>query len=1199
MRIQRLDITGFKSFTDRAVFSFGDGVTGIVGPNGCGKSNVVDAVRWVMGEQSAKHLRGRSMEDVIFSGSESLSPLSMAEVSLKLSIEEGDALAPQYAGLPEITVTRRLFRNGDSEYLINKTACRLLDITELFLGTGVGTRAYSIIEQGRVGLIVSAKPEDRRAFIEEAAGVTKYKARRKAAERKMEYTQQNLLRITDIVTELEKRLESLSRQARKADKYKKLKAQIREIELHSASHRFLELHAQAQVIQAKLAGITAEERSSLDRVRELEETIERNRAQLDRDALALHALQQDAHTLESRVQLADQRLAHLATHAEETGKRLEKDRAELGGLCSQREDLDRTVETAERQLQELLLRCRQDEVALEVAQEELRRVNLLQAELLHGLSAEREALVEIAARLANHESNLVNLARRRAELEARQAKNRAEADVFYTQQASVEKARQELSRHLDEIRQAALELAARRGLEESSLDRTRVVFAENEIKVISLREELGDKRAKLSSLQEIQRNYEGFDRGVRALMIRAGEEGRADAAVHGLIADVISAPAQFEKAIEAALGERLQSVIVDDRHKAIELIEYLKSASEGRSSFLPLRGFSSGSELPAPDLRRPGVLAAAEAEVSCDPLFQPVVRTLLRGVVIVSDLPAAREYAEAGGAAFTLVTLEGDVLWPNGAVTGGALEGPAIGALQKKRQIAELTEDVGLAEAAYNEALTRHYGLQKQIQQGEGVLKGLAKNQQAEEINLATREKDLHRTGEDLARIRQRLSELEQEHAQLKQALSAAEAEAEESRGEVAHGQTDRERREEKLRQMGAELDVLKHRSEKSSTHLTALKVEVAANAERKDAAHKEIEQLRAQRSSVDARVRALEDSVREAEERTDEIERSRRDTTAGRAEDASRLGELTQQLEALRQAHAEFSSQVRAQDGHLRELRLRLDELGQGLSQLALEEREIALELSHLADQVRERHQVELAHELHRFHLLPRLEANEEIRLKDLRAQVERMGEINLTAIDEHAEVAERCKFLQTQKKDLEASLQQLKQAIARIDKTSRERFQKTFELVDEKFQKVFPRLFGGGRAALVLTEAEPGCEPGVEIIAQPPGKKLQNVNLLSGGEKALTAVSLIFGIFLIKPTPFCILDEVDAPLDEANVGRYNDMVREISKQSQFILITHNKRTMEVLDTLYGVTMEEPGVSKLVSVRMRDAAAANEDQAA
>src|SRR5499433_40703 len=338
MRIQRLDITGFKSFTDRAVFSFGDGVTGIVGPNGCGKSNVVDAVRWVMGEQSAKHLRGRAMEDVIFSGSESRPPLSMAEVSLKLSIEEGDPLAPQYAGLPEITVTRRLFRNGDSEYLINKTVCRLLDITELFLGTGVGTRAYSIIEQGRVGLIVSAKPEARRAIIEEAAGVTKYKARRKAAERKMEFTQQNLLRITDIVSELEKRLESLSRQAKKADKYRKLKGQIREIELHSASHRFLELHAQAQVLQLKLAGISAEERSSLDRVRQLEETIERNRNQLDRDAQALQALQQDAHGLESRVQLADQRLAHLAADAEETGKRLEKERAELEQLSTQRAD---------------------------------------------------------------------------------------------------------------------------------------------------------------------------------------------------------------------------------------------------------------------------------------------------------------------------------------------------------------------------------------------------------------------------------------------------------------------------------------------------------------------------------------------------------------------------------------------------------------------------------------------------------------------------------------------------------------------------------------------------------------------------------------------------------------------------------------------------------------------------------------------
>ena len=418
MRIQRLDITGFKSFTDHAVFSFADGITGIVGPNGCGKSNVVDAVRWVMGEQSAKNLRGRAMEDVIFSGSESQPALSMAEVSLTMRIDEGDSLAAPHAGRAEMTITRRLFRNGESEYLINKTPCRLLDIIELFLGTGVGTRAYSIIEQGRVGLIVSAKPEDRRAFIEEAAGVTKYKARRNVAERKMEYTQQNLLRVLDIVSELEKRLESLARQAKKADRYKKIKAQMREIELHAASHRFLELQARAKSLEEKLEALGAEERSSYEAVRNLEDKIERDRRSLEAEDQALQLLQQDCHTLVNRVQLAEARLSHCAEDAQQAQQRIGQDRQEQRAVGQRKVELEDAIRGRQAQTQIDEAKCKEDELSVQAAQEQLRRLAQLETELLQRRAREQEILVDIASRLANQESDLANLARRRAELPA-------------------------------------------------------------------------------------------------------------------------------------------------------------------------------------------------------------------------------------------------------------------------------------------------------------------------------------------------------------------------------------------------------------------------------------------------------------------------------------------------------------------------------------------------------------------------------------------------------------------------------------------------------------------------------------------------------------------------------------------------------------------------------------------------------------
>jgi chromosome segregation protein len=1198
MRIKRLDITGFKSFMERSVFTFGEGVTGIVGPNGCGKSNVVDAIRWVMGEQSAKNLRGRGMEDVIFNGSESKPPLSMAEVSLTFFVEESDSLPEHLAGLPEVTVTRRLFRSGDSEYLINKTTCRLLDITELFLGTGVGTKAYSIIEQGRVGLIVSSKPEDRRHILEEAAGVTRYKARRRAAERKLEATQANLLRVTDLTSEMERRLESLQRQVKKAEKYKKLKARMREIDLHVAAHRYLALHAEARVIQEKLQSLNSEEREAVERVRQLEEHIEKRRVELEVEAASLQKLAEEVHAQESAVQRDDQALAYARKDMEETSARAAQAEQELAALLARQAEVAEALAAREAELSGIAGSWKEDEVAQQVAQEELRRISQLQTEVALRLEQDRAALLTVASRLANHESNLVNLARRRADLTARRERLQAEVAALREQEQQLEATRQEATLRVEESRHAAHEFAERKGQEEEALVRTRQAFTENEVRVISLREELSDKRSRLASLEALQRDYEGYDRGVRAVMARAGEQARAQG-IFGLVADVLSVPQRYERAVEAALGERLQHVIVESRDRGLELLEYLKSAVEGRGSFLPVPLAERLPQGVAVDSSRPGVLANACEVVSCEEPLRPVARLLLGEVLIVEDLAAARAYAGREVPPCTLVTLEGEVFRADGTLTGGEREGAAVGALQKKREMAELAEEVARVEVEYNALLTRHYSLQKQMGDTEDLLRGLAKNQHAEELSLTSQEKDLHQAGADLARVRERLGALEAEQQQLAQIDGGLAHEEESSRGEVAHGQADREAREERVRLLSSELEALKQRGEDYTARLTALRVKVATSGERGEAARKELESLLAQKREVSERVERMEATVRESALRLAELRARIAETEVARTQRAEELRQASELLETRRSAHATASTEVREQDTLFKELRGKLDGITQGLSQMMLREREISLELEHLVAGIRERHQVELTEQLPQYEQQPAPGPEVEEELKELRGQVERMGEINLTAIDEHAELSQRYDFLNGQKKDLQGSLEKLQEAIARIDATSRERFKQTFDVVNDKFQAIFPRLFGGGRASLVLTPEAPGMEPGVEIVAQPPGKKLQSVNLLSGGEKALTAVALIFAIFLIKPTPFCLLDEVDAPLDEGNVGRYNEMVREMSSQSQFILITHNKRTMEMADTLYGVTMEEPGISKLVSVRLREAEAANDNVSA
>src|SRR5215468_9503792 len=1175
MRIKRLDITGFKSFLDRAVFTFDAGITGVVGPNGCGKSNVVDAIRWVMGEQSAKHLRGRGMEDVIFNGSETKPPLSMAEVSLTFEVDPRDQLAPQYAGFGEVTVTRRLFRSGESEYLINRTQCRLLDVVELFLGTGVGTRAYSIIEQGRVGLIVSAKPEDRRSIIEEAAGVTKYKSRRKAAERKLEATEANLLRVADLVTELEKRLDSLGRQAKKAEKYRSLKARIREIELHQASHKLLGLLAEQKHLQDAIAALGETEQAALQRVRALEDEVERRRTRLETDAQALQALADEVHALDTQTRETEQALAFWRADLSTAGAAEAAAAAEGEALTGRLWALETRRAALEAEVAALTGAAAADEAAMRRAQEGLDAAQGLQRE--------------------TQETQLTALAARREELRERHRQATTELQGIRSQESALDRERNEVTRRVQQSRQLTLELAERRGAEEDALAAHRASFAESEVAVIALREELADKRSRLHSLEEIQRHYEGFDRGVRAVMLRAGTEARSQG-IFGLVADVLRTSPRFERAIEAALGARLQNVLVQSRAVGLELSRYLASVAEGRSSFLPLPELAVGSPPPVPE-GLTGVLGRATDEVRAEVEFRPVVDLLLGNVLLVEDLDAATRVRDLAPG-FTAVTLAGEVLASDGTLTGGVLEGPGSGALQKKREIAELAETVAATETRYSELLTRHYALQKQILHTEELLKGLQKHHHEEELVRSALEKDLHQASEQLARFRERITQLVRDSEALDEQLARVDRDEEAARGESAHAQAERASREARARDFQERLEGLQRSAEAHGEELMALRVKVASHAERAEAARASLAEVSAGLAELTERQgRALEARA-QAVARREELQGRIAGAEEGHAGRLQRLAEDTSRLEEGRRVHAEELARVRADEATLRDERTRLDGVTEGLGQITLRERSLVLEVEHLVRSVEERHQTDLGEELHRFHTHRPLEASEEQQLRELRGQLERMGEINLTAIEEHAEVAQRHGFLAGQKKDLESSIKALRDAIAKIDRTSRERFARTFEVVNDRFQRVFPRLFGGGRAGLLLTEEGPTGEPGVEIVAQPPGKKLQSVTLLSGGEKALTAVALIFAIFLIKPTPFCLLDEVDAPLDEGDVGRYNDLLREMAKQSQFILITHNKRTMEVVDTLYGVTMEEPGISKLVSVRLREATAANDDQA-
>ncbi len=1230
MRIKRIEIIGFKSFFDKTVLHINEPVTAVVGPNGCGKSNIIDAIRWCMGEQSAKHLRGKSMEDVIFSGSETRGAAGMAEVSLTFenvgfhhsddfdsesdldSDSDSDSdpdpdsdpgpgpettavtdflsdppPAIDFTQYGEVTITRRLFRDGDSDYLINKTPCRLRDITDFFLGTGIGTKAYSIIEQGRVGMIVSAKPEDRRLIIEEAAGITKFKKKKQAAERKMEQTRQNLLRVSDIIAEIEKQLGSLRRQAQKAERYKKYKAEMRDIELWSASHRWLGIQAEDRVLRAGLEETTGLRDAAQQDWEVRDAAIVAERADIAVEERRLNDLTQVVFELENRVKLGESQVEFHTREARELDDRVVAAGGEIDGLRRQMEEteaeLARVGEDAERLDGEAA--ARGDELAR--LEEALRMARGALAEAQGELDEARAEIGRAQADIARHENQQRSLERRQGDLDLRAGRLREEEsraaarhDELVAEIAGQEDA-------LGSLRQLHLDLGQKKEELQARLDELREQHGHNEAEVETLRTELHRRQARLKSLREIQDRYEGFARGTRAVMQH--RPGGADR-IRGLVADIVQAPAEYEPAVEAVLGDRLGSILVDSQQVGVEAISFLKQRAEGRSTFIPVGALSGGSAGGIEVVEATeGVRGPMLGFIDCKPEYAPVADYLFHDVLVVDSLARALELWEQG-LRRTMVTLDGDIVDRHGVVTGGSREQAGAGVLQQKREIRELEEISAALEQDLADATARHVACKAELARVGATLDAIRKDTHQGEITILSHEKDLSRGKHEAERLAERRAQLERERTEVEAALAETARETEENVAALdgARGRADDAER----RQLGLIEGVTVARGgvDDATGAVTECKVRVAQVGAERTAVKAQLARLQAGVAELVRRLAKLESEVidgkgraaqlrAEADRTAEELVVLRRDRRAAAEELAGGRDGYEQRMAALQVAEVEARS-----------VRLEAQRLAAEASRLELRLSGLEADLRHLEESMSERYRVLLRRELFDHHLRPAVGDPEEARLRELRELIDRMGEINLTAIEEFEELSKRYDLLTGQKQDLDGALDQLEKAIGKINRTSRKRFRETFEAVNAKFQEVFPRLFRGGRAELRLTGGGDTdlLDAGVEIIAQPPGKKISTVEVLSGGEKALTAVSLIFSIFLYKPSPFCILDEVDAPLDEANVGRYNDLVREMTSSSQFIVITHNKRTMEIADSLYGVTMEEPGCSKLVGVNLR-----------
>lgn len=1186
MRLTRLEIVGFKSFGERTVLTFQPGITAIVGPNGCGKSNIADAILWCLGEQSAKTLRGDRMEDVLFNGNDRRGATGLAEVSLTLGGVRPGEIDSAPGAYSEVTMTRRLYRSGDSEYLINHVACRLKDIRDLLIESGAGIKGHTILEQGKVDEIVTASPIERRALVEETAGITKYKIRKTEALRKLEATEQNLLRVRDIIGEVNRQLASLDRQVRKAERYRQSVDQLRAIELHAAAIRYRDWSAQSASLTAELERERAESVRLMAQVSARDASAETLKADVTDLEQKLLDAQAALTTGQTAARDARHRIEVLAAQAEEW-------RAQQATLTGELDELRQslTARGAEHarwtaETTSLDAAINEKTSALAAREDTVRSLEQRLGQAAAEIERTRHRVFETVAGATTASNALAGLTARREELDRRRTRYR---DDLATVQAEIAQKRAghrelETSSH-DQQQSLATRDAERAALREVSVNR-QAALQEGEAVLTGRRDELMRLRATLESLRALQRDLVGYDESVRRVLLGDGSEAPV-AGLLGLVADVLDIPIEYERAVEAALAERLQGVVAEGHDQVLAALATLEGHAAGRAVFVPKspRPAIGAGDHTTEDI---GVLGVAARLVGCRSGFEPLRDALLSNVVIVQDRAIARRCWEHDRSGMTWVSLSGDAFYPSGVVHSGTGSSAGLSLLERKRRIKSLDQAVGDAEAALSPVEAAVNALRSALDADRSALEALDSELREGELRLLHDKKAAEALAQELMQLDRRLDLLVGEESAVEAELTAMAEEVATHHAALAAHEASKQRDEAALGLQYEAAAQLKAALTAEQTSLTELRLALAAEREK--------------REHVSATLRAIVERQEEAARQIASKEDARGQLAARMAaatDDRARLLEalasLDREVEVLRQqvartaaARAEAAHHVREVEDQSKAARRQADAAQERVHTLTVSLTETTLRANQQAADIFDRYQVDL--QTVTPDALPPLPCEPDQvdatigALKDTLAQI---GSVNLAAIDEYRELGERARFLATQETDLVQSMDNLRAAIAKINATTKALFLEAFEALNTRFGSVFASFFEGGHAALHLVDEHNPLESGIEVVAQPPGKKLRHISLLSGGEKALTAIALLFSSFLIHPSPFCVMDEIDAPLDEENVRRFTRALRPMTAHSQFLIVTHNRRTMEQADVLYGVTMEEAGVSKIVSVKL------------
>ncbi|MCT4606373.1 MAG: chromosome segregation protein SMC [Marinisporobacter sp.] len=1184
MYLKKVDIHGFKSFADKIGIEFEKGVTGIVGPNGSGKSNISDAIRWVLGEQSAKTLRGSRMDDVIFAGTTKRKPVGMAEVSLTLD-NESNKLPVDYS---EVTVTRRVYRSGESEYYINKSLCRLKDIKEIFMDTGVGVDGYSIIGQGKIDEILNNKSGNRRLLFEEAAGIVKYRSRKEDSEKKLENTNQNLTRVDDIIRELKSRIEPLKEQSKKAKTFLEVQGELKDLEINLFIRELETLKYDIEALKEQENII----RNQLEHYSEDKEEIEGNYGETKRNIEAI-----------------DKSIQQLQNNIFETIHLMEKKEGELG-LCNEKvlnitenkKRLKDEIKEIDESKKNLLIQLDEKEENLKNAsgflqdtknhlQNKLNDFNQVKNVLEkkeEDMEKSKENVIDLLNTAATIKSDMHSLITFQNNIIKRQKQIEEDKKNLENDAESLEKEEKIVQEQLKDMTNQFENLKKERTFIDLEIEKSTNCMRENKEKEEQLRRNIQEKQTRKNLLEEMEKEYEGFHKSVKNTLIHAKNNPQIGKGIYGVVAELIDVPKGFEVAVEVALGGAMQNIVCEKTEDANGMIYYLKKNKLGRVTFLPMDRFKKNFPQREELKNEKGFLGFAIDSIGCSEEYKNVIGSLLRRVVFVDQIENGILLSKKIGNKYKLVSLDGDIINPSGAITGGSYRSKTLNILSRKREIEELDNHIKALTVEYEEKLkishhmeSKLINLKKKLNEQDGLLK----EKEIAFINMENKknqlQKEIKTYQENICRIDLEIEQLTMEQIDTDKNIKI-------KRVEVERLENEEKEIQDQVSSSKSSYDEEKIKKEKLSGEVTNIKIEIASLEQKRKHIEQDIKMATLKIKELDGlknnKQTEIHELIRSKEsllKQLNGLKIEMKDADVLKKQCEFNLG---QEKSKRKQVYKNFEEVEES----LKKINEMVGELQDSLHKIEVKLTRLEMQQESYFNKLWETYEITYVEALsYKKENMNLPEASRKIKL--LKKKIRDLGSVNLEAIKEYEEVMERYEFLTAQKEDLIAAIDSLKKVIKEMENTMRKQFAESFERIKVNFDEVFKKLFGGGKAQLKLDDEEDILSSKIEIIAQPPGKKLQNLSLLSGGERALTAIALLFAILKVKPTPFCILDEIEAALDDANVYRYAEFLKEFSRETQFIVVTHRKGTMESVDALYGVTMQEHGVSKLVSVKLTD----------